>query len=168
MVNMVAPVTKPLTPIYASAGKSLRAFSLEPGTGALDLRSAVDVRAEIHYMAMHPSGRYLYAAASDREQVHLIYAFAVDAAAGALAGLGDPWSLPAALSRAIHITIDRTGRYLLTAHNLTESVGVLRLTADGRIDDLVVQPTLPKLWVSGASDPRRSHEPVGVRAGARR
>jgi 6-phosphogluconolactonase len=145
MVNMVAAVTKSLTPIHASAGTSLRAFSLEPGDGALELRSAVDARVEIHYLAMHPSGRYLYAAASDREQVHLIYAFAVDAAAGALAGLGDPWSLPAALSRAIHITVDRTGRHLLTAHNLTEAVGVLRLTADGRIDDLVAQPTLPKL-----------------------
>lgn len=147
MVNMVAPVTKPLTmpTIYASAARSLRAFSLEPGTGALDLRCAVDLRAEIHYMAMHPSRRYVYAAASDRAQVHLVYAFAVDAATGAAAPIGEPFSLPPTLSRAVHITVDRTGRFLLTANNLTESVGVLRLDADGQVADLVAGPKLPKL-----------------------
>jgi 6-phosphogluconolactonase (cycloisomerase 2 family) len=40
----------------------------------------------------------------------------------------------------VHITVDRAGRHLLTANNLTESVGVLRLSADWQIRELVDQP----------------------------
>jgi 6-phosphogluconolactonase len=147
MVNMVAPVTKSLTMpvIYASAARALRTFALDPGTGGLELRDEVELRVEIHYMAMPPNRGHLYVASSDREQVHLLYAFVVDAATGALAPLGEPLSVPPALSRAVHITVDRTGRFLLTAHNLTESVGVFRLETDGRVGGAVAGPELPKL-----------------------
>lgn len=142
----VSGMQSTLVPIvYASVGNSLRVFALDTGTGALEPRGATDLRTDIHYVAMHPSRRYLYAAVSDRAQVNLIYAFGVDATTGALTQLGDPLSLPATLGRAVHITVDRAGRHLLTANNLTESVGVLRLSPDGRISELVVQPELPKL-----------------------
>jgi 6-phosphogluconolactonase len=131
--------------VYASVGNSLRVFELDIQTGALESRGATDLRTDIHYVAIHPSRRYLYAAVSDRAQVNLIYAFGVDATTGALTQLGEPFALPATLGRAVHITVDRAGRHLLTANNLTESVGVLRLGADGRIRELVVQPGLPKL-----------------------
>jgi 6-phosphogluconolactonase (cycloisomerase 2 family) len=81
---MVAPVTKTLTAVfYASAGKALQTFVIERGTGAIDLRHTIELRAEIHYMTLHPSRRYLYVAASDRSQVHLIHAFAIEPATGA-------------------------------------------------------------------------------------
>jgi 6-phosphogluconolactonase (cycloisomerase 2 family) len=131
--------------LYAGVAKSLRTYALERDTGALELRGDIEVRAEIHYVAMHPDRRHLYIAASDRAQVHLIYAFAIDAATGVLTRVGEPFSLPATLSRAIHITVDRTGRYLLTANNLTESVGVLRLGAGGQLDALIAGPALAKL-----------------------
>ena len=131
--------------IYASAGNALRVFSLEPRTGTLQPRDGVDLLAEIHYMAMHPSRAHLYVAASDRERLHLVYAFAIDPTTGALARIGEGFALPATLSRAVHITVDRTGRYLLTANNLTESVGVLRLRPDGGIAETIVQPETPKL-----------------------
>jgi 6-phosphogluconolactonase (cycloisomerase 2 family) len=131
--------------VYAGVSTSLCVFSLEPRTGALEGRGAAKVAADIHYAAMHPSRKYLYVSASDRAQVNLVYAFGVDATTGALSPLGEPFSLPTTLGRAVHITVDNAGRYLLTANNLTESVGVLRLSADGRISDLIAQPEMPKL-----------------------
>jgi 6-phosphogluconolactonase len=140
------PTSVPAPPaVYASAGRSLRVFSLQPRTGELDLRGTVDLRAEVHYMAMHPGRERLYAAASDRALVHLLYAFAIDPATGALAQFGDPVALPPALGRAIHIDVDAAGRYLLTANNLTESVGVLRLGAGGQPGELVARRELPRL-----------------------
>jgi 6-phosphogluconolactonase len=130
------------TIVYAAAGNSLRVFSFDPQTGALEQGGVTDVRTDVHYAAMHPSRKYLYAAVSDRAQVNLIYVFGVDTSTGELSQLDDPFSTS---SRAVHVTVDRTGRYLLTANNLTESVDVLRLGSDGRVRELVVQPGLPKL-----------------------
>ena len=133
------------TYVAAAIGSSLRVFVFDPRTGALEQRRASDVRTDIHYAAMHPGRKYLYVAVSDRAQVNLVYVFGVDATTGALTQLGEPFSLPATLGRAVHITVDPAGRYLLTANNLTESVGVLRLSPDGGIGEVVAQPELPKL-----------------------
>ena len=131
--------------VYAAVRHSLRAFALDLRTGALEQRSVTDLRTDIHYVAIHPTRRYVYVAASDRAQVHLMYAFAIEETTGATSSIGEPFAIPPALGRAVHISVDRSGRYLLTAHNLTESVGVLRLAGDGGIADVVAQPEMPPL-----------------------
>ena len=128
--------------VYAAAGQSLRVLSFDAETGTLEERGATTLRTDVHYAALHPSGRYLYAAASDRAQVNLLYVFGVAPSTGELSQLGDPFSTS---SRAVHVSVDRAGRYLLTANNITESVDVLRLGPDGRIRELVVQPEMPTL-----------------------
>jgi 6-phosphogluconolactonase len=132
--------------VYAAAGRSLRVATLDPATGVLDTVGVVDgLRGDIQYGAMHPSHRYLYVSATDRAATNLIYAFDVDARTGMLSHLGEPFVLPASLSRAVHITVDNTGHYLLMAHNVTESAAALTLGRDGRVGGLVSQPAMPKL-----------------------
>jgi 6-phosphogluconolactonase len=131
--------------VYATVGNSLRAFSLDAATGAMQQRSATSVSTEIHYVAMHPTRRYLYVSSTDRADLNALHAFAIDARTGSLTPLGEPLSLPPSLSRAVHITVDQTGRYLLTANNVTESAGVVRLMPDGRLGELIAQPQAQKL-----------------------
>ena len=132
--------------VYAAVGRSLRVMRLVPATGELEPCGGVDLaRGDIQYAAMHPSGQYLYVSASDRATTNVIYAFGVDEALGPLAPLGDPFALPPTLGRAVHISVDRSGKYLLTAHNVTGSVAVLSLEIDGRLGALIAQPVLPQL-----------------------
>ena len=132
--------------VYNAVGHSVRVALMDPATGGLEWRGAMEkLRGDVNYGAMHPSGKYLYVAVSDRALANLIYAFSIDGQTGMLTQLGEPFALPPGLSRAVHITMDNTGSYLLMAHNVTESVGVLTLGPDGRIGGLVSQPPMPKL-----------------------
>lgn len=136
--------------VYAGVGRSLRVYKLDTKTGDLELRQTVpDLRGDVQYVAVHPTRKSLYVsctevpapgvpASKDRQQISAIYAFAIDAKTGALAQIGEPHT--PALSRAVNINVDNTGRFLLLAHNITESVSVLRLNPDGRLGDPVKQP----------------------------
>jgi 6-phosphogluconolactonase (cycloisomerase 2 family) len=130
--------------VYASAGKTLRTFGFDPATGEISPRQTLpELKSDIHYVAFHPNHKYLYVSVGenpppkDRPQVAALYAFAIDAKTGALTQLGEPYTSP--LSRAIHITVDQTGSYLLTAHNATETVGAVRIKPDGSLGEPVRQ-----------------------------
>ena len=132
--------------VYAAVGRSLRVNRLLTATGELELQGAVDLaRGDVQYAAMHPSGKYLYVSATDRAATNLIYAFNVDAQTGMLAALGEPFTIPPDLGRAVHIAVDRSGTYVLTAHNVTESVAVLSLESDGRLRAPITRPAVPRL-----------------------
>jgi len=131
--------------VYAGVGRSLRVYGLDTKTGDLELRQTVpDLKGDVQYVAVHPTRKSLYVsctevpAPKDRPQLSQIYAFTIDAKTGALAQLGEPHT--PALSRAININVDNTGRFLLMAHNITESASVLRLNPDGSLGDPVKQP----------------------------
>jgi 6-phosphogluconolactonase (cycloisomerase 2 family) len=135
--------------IYAGIGPSIHVYGLDTQTGELDERQTVaDLQGVVQYVAVHPSRKFLYVSCSemptpaDRPPESRIYAFAIDPATGALARLGDPYEPP--LSRAVHIAVDNTGRYLLMAHNTTESVSVLRLRPDGGLGESIAQPASPQ------------------------
>ena len=132
--------------VYGALGRSVRTASIDPMTGALAPLGAIEnLPGDAHYGAMHPTRKYLYLSVSDRAQANLIYGFGVEGQTGLLTRLGEPFMLPPGLSRAVHITVDGTGRYLLMAHNVTESVAVLALQHNGRLGSLVSQPAMPKL-----------------------
>ena len=145
VVGPSSPTTSDGVVVYAGVGRSLRVYALDTRTGDLELRQTVpELSGDVQYVAVHPSRRWLYVsctevpAPKDRPQVSAIYAFGIDAKTGALARLGQPYTPP--LSRAININVDNTGRFLLLAHNITESASVLRLNADGSLGQPVQQP----------------------------
>ena len=106
--------------VYAGVGRSLRVYKLDTKTGDLELRQTVpDLRGDVQYVAVHPTRKSLYVsctevpapgvpASKDRQQISAIYAFAIDAKTGALAQIGEPHT--PALSRAVNINVDNTGR----------------------------------------------------------
>jgi 6-phosphogluconolactonase len=129
------------TVFYASTGPQLTLFGVDVAEAALEKRSAVVLPANVQYAWPHPSKRYLYVVSSDggpgvAGTMHRAHAFRIDPVSGSLQSHGEPQSLP---SRPIHVSVDASGEYLLTAYNAPSSVCVHRLNADGSIGEAVRQ-----------------------------
>jgi 6-phosphogluconolactonase len=129
------------TVFYASTGPQLTLFGLDVAEAALEKRNAVVLPANVQYAWPHPSKRYLYVVSSDggpgvAGTTHRANAFRIDPVSGSLQSHGEPQSLP---SRPIHVSVDASGEYLLTAYNAPSSVCVHRLHADGSIGEAVHQ-----------------------------
>jgi 6-phosphogluconolactonase len=130
------------TVYYAAIGPELGVFDIDVDEAALTRCGAVTLPANIQYAWPHPSRRYLYVASSNggprvAGDKHFATALAVDPATGGLRPHGDSAALP---SRPIHLSIDRSGEYLLTAYNNPSHITVHRLNADGSIGAPVTQP----------------------------
>jgi 6-phosphogluconolactonase (cycloisomerase 2 family) len=126
---------------YASVGPLLRVFDIDIEGATLTERSDITLPANIQYVWAHPSRRILYAVSSNggpgvAGDKHRANALAVDPATGALRQHGDAAALP---SRPIHVSVDASGRYLLTAYNNPSGLTVHRLNADGTIGASVAQ-----------------------------
>lgn len=131
----------PRTMYYASVGPLLRAFDVDVEGAALTERGAITLPANIQYVWAHPSRRTLYAVSSNggpgvAGDKHLATALAVDPATGMLRPHGDAATLP---SRPIHVSVDASGQYLLTAYNNPSGLTVHRLNADGSIGAPIAQ-----------------------------
>jgi 6-phosphogluconolactonase (cycloisomerase 2 family) len=131
-----------ITALYRSVGEELHHFDVDVEAASLTRRGTVTVPAGVQYVWPHPSRQYLYVASSDRGpgatgDAHHLTAFRVDPATGALRAHGEPSLLP---SRPIHMSLDRSGDFALTAFNLPSSVTVHRINRDGTIGPLVTQP----------------------------
>jgi 6-phosphogluconolactonase len=129
------------TVFYASTGPQLTLFGVDVAEAALEKRSTVVLPANVQYAWPHPSKRYLYVVSSDggpgvAGTTHVANAFRIDPASGSLQPHGEPRSLA---SRPIHVSVDASGDYLLTAYNAPSNVAVHRLNADGSIGEAVHQ-----------------------------
>jgi 6-phosphogluconolactonase (cycloisomerase 2 family) len=129
------------TVFYASTGPQLTLFDLDVAAATLEKRSTVVLPANVQYAWPHPSKQYLYVVSSDGGPgvpgtMHRANAFRIDPLSGSLQPHGQPQSLP---SRPIHMSVDASGEYLLTAYNAPSSVSVHRLNADGSIGEAVRQ-----------------------------
>jgi 6-phosphogluconolactonase len=126
-------------------GEGLHHFDVDVEAASLTQRGTVTVPAGVQYVWPHPSRQYLYVASSNRGpgatsttgDTHHLTAFRVDATTGALHPHGEPVPRP---WRAIHMSLDRTGNFALTAYNQPSSVSVHRINGDGTIGALVQQP----------------------------
>jgi 6-phosphogluconolactonase len=129
------------TVFYASAGPDLTLYEIDFADAGLQQRGTVTLPVNVQYAWLHPSTRYLYVVSSNggpglAGDRHWAHAFRIDPATGALAPHGEPAALP---SRPLHVSVDRSGAYLLTAYNNPSNVTVHRLRADGTIAEPVNQ-----------------------------
>ena len=134
-------MTHPKTMYYASVGPLLKMFEVEFDGAQLRERGAVTLTANIQYAWPHPSRRYLYVVSSNGGpgvpgDKHFANALAIDPATGDLRPHGEPAALP---SRPIHASLDRSGRYLLTAYNDPSGLTVHRIGSDATIGGRVAQ-----------------------------
>jgi 6-phosphogluconolactonase len=137
-------VSEPLkskTVFYGSVGPTLTLYDIDIEGAALIKRGAVTLPANIQYAWPHPSRRYLYVVSSNggpgiTGDKHFASALLIDPATGALRLYGAPAALP---SRPIHVSVDATGEYLLTAYNYPSNLTVHHLNTDGTVGSPIAQ-----------------------------
>lgn len=137
----------PGIPFYDAVGPNLTTYGLNVASGALTRMSMVTLPSNVQYCWPHPSRRFLYVASSngspggaggvaDPGNGHLLTAFQVDSQTGALSPHGNAKALAV---RPIHMSIDRAGRYALTAYNQPSHVTVHAINTDGTLGDEIPQ-----------------------------
>jgi 6-phosphogluconolactonase len=114
--------------------KGIYRLQLDLATGALASAGAPTETVNPSFLALHPSGRFLYAVNetgdAPEDPSGGVSAFAVDAATAALTFLNRQPSEGAA---PCHLTVDKAGRHLLVANYWGGTVAVLPIAPDGRL-----------------------------------
>jgi 6-phosphogluconolactonase len=127
---------------YDAVGPQLTCWHADVANATLEPQGSVTAPALVQYAWRHPTKPVLYVASSNfvpmgqPDGKHHLIAFRMDAATGALSPLGAPIAIRA---RAIHITVDAVGNWLLTAYNLPGTTCVHPLKRDGAIGEEVKQ-----------------------------
>jgi 6-phosphogluconolactonase len=107
---------------------------LHPETGALERLGAVRGLYNPSFLALHPSGRFLYAVERKVDQPGLetgaVTAFAVDPAGGALRLLNRQPSYGAS---PCHVSVHPSGRYVFAANFQSGHVAALPIAPDGSV-----------------------------------
>jgi 6-phosphogluconolactonase (cycloisomerase 2 family) len=122
--------------LYSAVDEDLTHYEVDLESASLARRNTVKAPAHIQYAWPHPSRRYLYVATSNRgpglkADLNHVSAFRIDPASGGLAPHGEPRALP---HRAVHICVDATGSYVLSAHNAPQpGITVTRINPDGTL-----------------------------------
>jgi 6-phosphogluconolactonase len=132
------------TVLYASTGPHLDLYAIDFEAAALQERATVTLPANVQYAWLHPSRRWLYVVSSNggpgvTGDRHWANAFKVDPASGVLLPHGEAAALS---SRPLHVSVDRSGEFLLIAYNNPSAVTVHRLAANGTIGAKVEQPPI--------------------------
>ena len=116
-----------------SASKGIYRLRLDLATGALTEAGPPTETGSPSFLALHPSGRYLYAvneSGGPTKDEGGVSAFRVDAKTGALTPLNQQSSRGGG---PCHLALDAKGRYVLVANYGGGSVAVLPVQPDGRL-----------------------------------
>ena len=155
MLIYVGTYTRSL-PHVAAKSEGIYLISMDPTTGALAFVSKTTGVDNPSFVALHPSGNYLYAvnevgdfAGRDSGAVS---AFAIDRANGALTFLNKEATDVAA---PCHLSVDATCKYVLCANYTGGSVSMHPINADGSLGQMsdFVQ------HVGSSINPQRQQEP---------
>jgi 6-phosphogluconolactonase len=134
---------------YASVGPELTLYHIDVGAIALAKQSSVMLPVNVQYAWPHPSVHILYVASSNggpgvAGDKHYASALRIDPRTGALQPHGPS---PALRSRPLHISVDKSGAYVLIAHNDPSGVTVHQIDPDGTIGEEVKQATVPDVGI---------------------
>ena len=119
--------------VYVSGeNPTITTLRLDPATGAMTPAGSATAGTVPSYLAFAPSKKFLYAI--DEVDRSRIFAFAVDAATGALRAINGELTGGAG---APHLTVDPSGKWVVVAHYDSNSVTVHPVRADGGIGKAV-------------------------------
>ena len=102
---------------------------LDGKTGKLTTKSLSATTENPSFLALHPSGKYLYAV-NEVGPVGRVSAFSISPDSGALTFLNDA---SAGGDGTCHLSVDKTGRFVLAANYGGGSVTVIPIMADGQV-----------------------------------
>jgi 6-phosphogluconolactonase len=134
--------SRPGAVFYNAVGPDLTCWHADLGNAGLTRRDGVTLPALVQYVWRNPTKLVLYVATSNFVPVggsggkHHLTAFRIDPDTGALNPFGASVVIRA---RPIHISVDPSGNWLLTAYNLPSAMSVHPLGADGAIGEEVRQ-----------------------------
>jgi 6-phosphogluconolactonase len=120
------PSGNPYVYVGATSDPRLRVFQLDLLTGALTLKGMAMANEAPNYLAVHPSRRFIYV--TSQVTAGRVVAFAIDAA-GQLTRLNDM----ATGGDPAHISLHKSGRWLLVANYFAGNAAVLPVGDDGRL-----------------------------------
>ena len=138
-----------------STSEGIYVHRFDPDTGALEPVSVVTGADNPSFLALHPSGRFIYATSEVEEfkgeSQGALYAYSVDVESGELSSINRQGSVGPGPCHAI---VDRSGRYLLAANYHGGSICVLPIREDGGLE-----PACEFIQHRGSSvNPRRQGE----------
>lgn len=121
-------LAKPGVPyVYVSGNTtSISRFSLDPMTGVLTPAGTTPISGNPSFLAVDPAQKRLFAA---KESGNLVAAFTIDQATGALTGLGADVSSGG--NGPAHLSVDKSGAWVLVANYGDGAVRVIPITATG-------------------------------------
>ncbi|HEY5311979.1 MAG TPA: beta-propeller fold lactonase family protein, partial [Pirellulales bacterium] len=143
---------------HTAGGKSKGIYrcDLTLDDGQLSEPVAVAETVNPTFLALHPSGRFLYAvsevAATDGKKSGGVAAFALDPASGNLTALNKQSSGGAG---PCHVNVDRAGRHVLVANYGSGSAAVIAIEKGGKLG----QQTAHVQHHGAGADPRRQEGP---------
>ncbi len=139
---------------YTDAGsRGIYRFEFDLATGTASAPVLAAESENPSFLALHPSGRFLYAVneleSFDGERAGAVSAYAIDPKTGDLAFLNRRSSQGTA---PCHLSVDRTGRNLLVANYGAGNVALLPIGPDGRLAPATV------VRAHGGSGPNRDRQ----------
>lgn len=117
-----------------TSSKGIYAYRFDPGTGKLSSLGVAAESEDPSFLAVHPSGRYLYAVnETDHfggEKSGAVSSFAIDRATGKLKLLNQVGTRGAG---PCHLSLDKSGKFVLVANYDGGSVAVFPVREDGSL-----------------------------------
>jgi 6-phosphogluconolactonase len=129
--------------------KGIYAYQFDADTGKLTPKGVAAETPDPSWVAVHPSGKYLYAA-NEAGKASTVSAFAVDAKSGKLTPLNQ---MPSLGEDPCYLSFDKTGKYVLVANYSSGTVAVFPILADGRLGEHTAL-----LTDQGATGPNKEHQ----------
>ncbi len=106
------------------------AFSFDRETGTMQQVQSVSNTKSPSFLALHPSGKYLYSVNEGADKIGGVSSYAVEKKTGKLTYMNEQSSLGGS---PCYISIDRTGKTAFIANYGGGSMAVLPILADGRL-----------------------------------
>src|SRR6202022_4883552 len=111
--------------------KGIYGYEFDADTGKLTPKGVAAETPDPSWVAVHPSGKFLYAA-NEAGKASTVSAFAVDAKSGKLTLLNQIASLG---EDPCYLSFDKTGKYLLVSNYSSGTIAVFPILADGRLGE---------------------------------
>jgi 6-phosphogluconolactonase len=109
--------------------KGIYAVDFDAETGKLTQKGVAAESPNPSFLAIHPSGKFVYAV-NERAEQSMVSSFAVDAKGGKLTLLNQ---IPSLGEDPCHLSFDKTGKFLLVANYTSGSIAVFAILKDGRL-----------------------------------
>jgi 6-phosphogluconolactonase len=111
--------------------KGIYAYEFDSDTGKLTPKGVAAETPDPSWVAVHPSGKFLYAA-KEAGKASAVSAFAVDAKSAKLTLLNQ---VPSLGEDPCYLSFDKTGKYLLVANYSSGTIAVFPILADGQLGE---------------------------------